>query len=244
MKRTAGITLLETILSVGIVAVLTGLVAVGIKSARDKARSVRELGAARNLMTAYLAYAGDNNGRLLPGVVEDPTTIGHPAAMDRAGNSLGGYLAKRWPYRLAPYFNYQYSGVAVVNDSLVDFRRQTTPAMSEYVASVQPSLGLNTTFVGGNYSFHHSEPQVDEDLQTYGSFCVTRLGQAVKASTLIVFVSARFKPTAGSAPGAQGNYYVLSPRLSGERWSGSFDQMQPPIGLAMCIRVGTRRLSR
>ncbi len=53
---------------------------------------------------------------------------------------------------------------------------------------------------------------------------MTRLGQAVKASTLIVFVSARFKPTVGSAPGAQGNYYVLSPRLSGERWSGSFDQ--------------------
>jgi hypothetical protein len=96
--------------------------------------------------------------------------------------------------------------------------------MAEYIASVQPSLGLNTTFVGGNYSFHRSEPQVDKDVETYGSFCVTRLGQAVKASTLIVFVSARFKPTAGSAPGAQGNYYVLSPRLSGERWSANFDQ--------------------
>ncbi len=90
LKQVAGITLLETILSVGIVAVLAGLTAVGVKSARDKARSVRELGAARNLMTAYLAYAGDNNGRLLPGVVEDPTTIGHPAAVDRAGNPLGG----------------------------------------------------------------------------------------------------------------------------------------------------------
>jgi type II secretory pathway pseudopilin PulG len=205
LKRVAGITLIETILSVGIIAVLAGLIAVAVKGAWDKARSVRELGAARNLMTAYLAYAGDNNGRPLPGVVEEPTTIGHPAAVDRAGHPLGGYLAKRWPYRLAPYFNYEYPGVAVVNDSLADFRKQTTPAMSEYVASVQPSLGLNTTFVGGNYSFHHAEPQVNEDAQSYGSFCVTRLGQAVKSSTLIVFVSARFKPTAGSAPGAQGN---------------------------------------
>ena len=95
---------------------------------------------------------------------------------------MGGYLAKRWPYRLAPYFNYEYAGVAVVNDSLVDYKKQATPAMAEYIASVQPSLGLNTTFVGGNYSFHHSEPQVDKDVETYGSFCVTRLGQAVKAS--------------------------------------------------------------
>ena len=30
--------------------------------------------------------------------------------------------------------------------------------------------------------FTNSEPQVDKDVETYGSFCVTRLGQAVKAS--------------------------------------------------------------
>jgi type II secretory pathway pseudopilin PulG len=126
---------------VGIVAVLAGLVAVAVKGAQDKAKSVRELAAARNLMTAYLAYAGENNGKLLPGIVEDPTAIGHPPAVDQAGNHLGGYLAKRWPYRLAPYFNYEYPGVAVVNESLADYHKQTTPAMSEYIASVQPSLG-------------------------------------------------------------------------------------------------------
>jgi hypothetical protein len=209
---------------VGIVAVLAGLIAVAVKGTQVKAKSVRELAAARNLMTAYLAYAGENNGKLLPGIVEDPTAIGHPPAVDQAGNHLGGYLAKRWPYRLAPYFNYEYPGVAVVNESLADYNKQTTPTMSEYIASVQPSFGLNTTFVGGNYSFHHSEPQVDSDSESYGSFCVTRLGQAVKASTLIVFVSARFKTTAGSSPGAQGNYYILSPRASGARWSEHFDE--------------------
>ena len=222
LRRPAGITLVETILSVGIVAVLAGLIVVAVKGVTDKAKSVRELAAARNLMAAYLSYAGESDGKLLPGIVEDPTTIGHPPAKDQAGNPLGGYLAKRWPYRLAPYFNYEYPGVAVVNESLADYRKQTTPVMAEYIASVQPSFGLNTTFVGGNYTFHHGEPQVS-DSEAYGSFCVTRLGQAVKPGMLIVFVSARFKPTAGSTPGAQGNYYVLSPRLSGERWSANFD---------------------
>ena len=167
------------------------------------------------------------NGRLLPGIVEDPSLIGLPEAVDRAGNPLGGYLAKRWPYRLAPYFNYEYPGVAVVNDSLTDYRKQTTPAMAEYIASVQPSLGLNTTFVGGNYALHHGEPRIDTDAETYGNFCVTRLGQAIKPGSLIVFVSAHFKTSAGSAPGAQGNFYVLSPQLFSQRWSDKFDSNAP-----------------
>jgi hypothetical protein len=205
-------------------AILAGLVTVAIKGAREKARCVLELAAARNVMTAYFAYAADNSGRLLPGIIEDPSAIGMPAALDRSGGNLGGYLAKRWPFRLAPYFNYEYPGVAVVNDSLADYRKQKTPAMAEYVASVQPSLGLNTTFVGGNYSAHHSEPRVDKDSKIYGDFCVTRLGKAFKPGTLIVFVSARFKTASGSAPGAPGNFYVLSPRLLGQRWSTNFDQ--------------------
>lgn len=210
-------------------AVLASLITVAAKSGLENAKSARELGAARNVMSAYLAYAGDNDGRLLPGIVEDPSEIGFPAAVDREGHKLGGYLAKRWPYRLAPYFDYQYPGVAVVNDSLADYRKQKDAAMAEYVASVQPSLGLNTTFVGGNYSFHHSEPRVDTDSGTYGSFCVTRLGQALKPGKLIVFVSARFKTTSGSpsGAGAQGNFYVLSPRLFGQRWSDKFDQNSP-----------------
>ncbi|MET0252737.1 MAG: type II secretion system protein [Terrimicrobiaceae bacterium] len=223
MKGIAGSTLLETLLGVAIVAVLAGLATVSIRSVLSKAMSARELGAARNVMAAYLAFAGDNNGRLLPGIVEDPSQIGLPEAVDRTGNPLGGYLAKRWPYRLAPYFNYEYPGVAVVNDSLTDYRKQTTPAMAEYIASVQPSLGLNTTFVGGNYALHHGEPRIDTDAETYGNFCVTRLGQAIKPGTLIVFVSAHFKTSAGSAPGAQGNFYVLSPRLFSQRWSDKFD---------------------
>ena len=224
MKRNAGITLLETLLGVGIMAILAGLIGVAIKGARDKAKSVLELAAARNVTTAYFAYAADNAGRLLPGIIEDPSEIGMPVPVDRNGGHLGGYLAKRWPFRLAPYFNYEYPGVAVVNDSLADYRKQKTPAMAEYVASVQPSLGLNTTFVGGNYSAHHSEPRVDKDSKTYGDFCVTRLGQAFKPGTLIVFISARFKTASGSAPGAQGNFYVISPRLHGQRWSANFEE--------------------
>ena len=52
----------------------------------SKARSARELGAARNVIVAYLAFAGDNNGRLLPGIVEDASLIGLPEAVDRAGD--------------------------------------------------------------------------------------------------------------------------------------------------------------
>jgi hypothetical protein len=73
--------------------------------------------------------------------------------------------------------------------------------MAEYVASVQPSLGLNTTFLGGNYALHHGEPRIDTDAGTYGNFCVTRLGQAIKPGSLIVFISARFKDLGGFRPG-------------------------------------------
>ena len=59
LKRIAGITLLETLLGVAIVAVLAGLATVGVRSTLSKARSARELGAARNVIVAYLAFAGD-----------------------------------------------------------------------------------------------------------------------------------------------------------------------------------------
>ena len=115
--------------------------------------------------------------------------------------------------------------------------------MAEYVASVQPSLGLNTTFVGGNYALHHGEPRIDTDAGTYGNFCVTRLGRAIKPGSLIVFISARFKTSAGSAPGAQGNFYVLSPRLFSQRWSDKFDPNATSDKFGHVHPRGTRKLS-
>lgn len=223
--RRTGFTLLETSVVSVLVLILTGIGLKAYRSVTDKAAMVREVSAARHLIAAYTNYAAENNGSLLPG---QKVTEG---VQDRNGQELKSVTSKRWVVRLAPYFNYAYPGTVVVNEALKGYRSMAghNPIQGleadVYIASIAPSLGLNSTFVGGNYNAlldenFSFEPTVEAEGQ-YGRFFLSHSGQAVAPSRLIVFASARYRDANNNR---SGNEHIFAPRLRGDlRWSPAFD---------------------
>jgi len=205
-------TLTELLICVVIVAVLGTLSLAGYSMVIERTKQNAELHAARQVITAYLAYPVDNRGQLMPGRSGTPV----PA---EDGSEFYGPFAQRWPLRLGPYLNYQYPGVVVVNEreaAYYETYENSNASLALYMASLFPSLGINTTFVGGNVDRLVGEPRLNRDEPTYGEFAVTRMAQAHSPVQLIVFVSAGRK---SATQLRDGYYYIYAPNSS-RNWLG------------------------
>lgn len=191
---------------VAIIGVLIGIAVPSVASYIEQGRKAKEVSAARKVISAYLAYAADNDGYLMAGYKTEQ-------ARDATGQSLGFPANARYPWRLAPYLDYDmnailFNGNEHALDNEVDMH---------YAASVAPNLGMNITFVGGDFGSTSDLVPSARASARYGNFCVTRLSEVTKPSSLMVFASAR------RGENQVGFYQIKSPRFSSTRWSGSFD---------------------
>lgn len=199
---------------IAIAAVLLGLLLPAMSYARGSARQTAEMSAARQLMLAYSAYAAANEDRLLTGYK------GGLAAWDAGGVPIETVPAKRYPWRIAPYLDYAIRGLYVnENQELLERLGHEDPWLYRYGVSLFPSLGLNTTWLGGDetdLAFHRSF------LRVFGKYYLTRMGQSRRPSGLVVFASAWGRDMEGPFGTVAGWYLVRSPRftcVSDPRWS-------------------------
>ena len=210
-KHRRGFTLVELLVTITIITTLAAVSTAGFLKMRDKARMTTEIGAARNLITAYLAHASDHNGLVMPGYQTDPD------AADLHGNPLPHPMNARYPWRLAPLAP-RIEGVMLFNgnESALDSKN------SDYMVSVMPNLGLNAVLVGGHFGSGSPLPPSPRLIEAYGKFHVTRLAEVESPESLIVFSSAR------SGKGKPGYFEIRPPRLTAPVWtSGKFDEDTP-----------------
>jgi type II secretory pathway pseudopilin PulG len=231
----AGVTLVELLVALGIITVLIGLLLTGMASLRSSASKSLEMTAARQLMAAYHSYANMNRDFVLPGY-----KTGLPAR-DRNHTLITDLdvpmvAAARYPWRLAPYLDYQFRGL-YLNDQERTLEEIEARSYEDYVylVSLYPSLGLNTTWLGGNQNELGFNALA---LDTYGTFYVRRISEVRRPEHLLVFASARGP---GQLPGdsddavfggvLEGYHEVRSPRLTvsaGYRWADDFrPQLEP-----------------
>ena len=219
-----GFTILELILSVAIIALLAGLLLPALSLVKRSGQKTRELSAARQLMVAYSAYAYDHNGVLMPGLYRRNPTL---PAFDEAGNELtgpAGLLAARYPWRLAPYLNYNLSGLYQDEHVLSELQSQS---LNHYWISLVPSLGINAVFVGGDYQDGGWADSTH--VRLFGRVYLTRLSEAKHPPRLIVFASARYSgedlpgPLPGGRPFIEGYHRVNPPYLMSREWKPRYD---------------------
>lgn len=212
LQSMAAFTVVELLTTVGIVLVLASLVFPMVSKMTKRAEAVAEIGGGRNLIAAWHSYANDNDGTILPGYLNAAQTSG-ATVQNAQGQSLGFPTGSRYPFRLAPYLGYQFKGTTMVNKQ----KKYT----DDYRVSMAPSMGMNLTFVGGDFGTGSDKIPNDENFSTYGKFVVTKLAEIVAPSKLIVFASARYKE--GSTD-YEGYNAVKSPYLTGQRWPDAYDE--------------------
>jgi len=190
-----GFTLIELLTAVGIIIMLITVGGVGYLKYINTAQKSREIHAGRVLISGVHAYAADNGGRIIKAMDNNPRGV-----VDDKGRAVMVHAAKRWPWRLAPYIDYNVNMVMVNNQKAAP----TNSPMYSYLVTVFPTFGMNGTFVGGKYG---TVMAPDHPRNNKGTFCVTSVTHPILPSKLIVFSSAKMQGAAHtgcfdvSAPG-------------------------------------------
>ena len=225
-----GFTLLELLIVVAVIALLVGTIFPAMRMVRASGGLARELSMARQLMVGYQSYAYDNRSMLLPGYYNpaDCSCPGGPLpAYDEAGTRLDGGAAYRYPWRIAPYLDYNLDGLFL--DPILKTRLSSDHNVdSTYLLSVYPSLGINGVFVGGDSQFRGF--QADNPNLPPGTipdkllnFYARRLSDVKLPPQLIVFASARINTenlTVDDAAVTEGFHKLTAPNTPTlEPWS-------------------------
>ena len=200
--QSAGFTLIELLVVIAILGLLAGISSGAYQKAISKASMASEINASKNLIQAYQLATTENGGKFLPSYDASAKDVknanGQPIAMS--------VVRARYPFRLAPYFNYQMAGAILVNRNESQIIKLMGPSgtMYDYGLSVFPAMGINRYLVGG---YVGSGGTVQ-----YASECIQFQGQAEKS--VIVFASA-------GETDVDGFEYVISPQGPAGQWSGA-----------------------
>ena len=195
-------TLVELMVVIAILGLLAGISVGAYQKAMGKASLGCETAAAKTLIQAYQSACLENEGRLL--AAKDPTAT---EVKNAKGQSISmSEVRSRYPFRLAPYFNYQMDGTILVNrneSQIINLMGASGP-MYDYGLSVFPALGINRYLVGGSVSANGTVQ--------YEAECIRSMGMADKS--VIVFASA-------GNPDVDGYEYVTAPMGPGGQWSSA-----------------------
>lgn len=211
MRSDRGFTLLELLVTLGIILVLAAAVYPVATNCIGRGRAATEMAGARRAVAAWVAHATENNNAILPGYQADSS------AVNAKGQKLSFPANARYVFRLAPYLNYELKGSLLVNDQ--------RNIQDDYEMSMAPSFGINLTFVGGDYGGGSDLYPSESNFSTYGKFVVTNLNEIHSPTKLIVFASARITDSEGRVQ--EGYNAIKSPRLLSDRWGQTYDESAP-----------------
>ena len=141
-----GFTLVEVLVTIGIIALLLGILMVGLRGVLGTANRTQELSNLRQVYYGWQMYSNSNEEQLLPGYLDDNTqALWDVSYKDARGEKLAPANARGWTWRLAGYVDNSWD---VLVGYRTDFDEELTAVPVDIVAN-QPSFGYNAYYVGG-----------------------------------------------------------------------------------------------
>lgn len=229
--HTRGFTLIEMLVVIAIIAVLISILLPALSHAKQCAVITGELSAGRQFIQAHTMYSNDFDDRLLPGFASGSMIRrGDVVARDMNGKRLEGETARRYPWRLLPYVNYNLGILYRDRARIEEFQDRTDDF--HYAVSIAPRMGLNHQFVGGSGDAAlHDSPRTRkayDDL--YGkNWCIKRVSQARQPSLQLVFASADADDPQGGIP-LDGFFRIDPPNFPNRMWQTDKPNETTPYG--------------
>ncbi|MFM8818398.1 MAG: type II secretion system protein, partial [Phycisphaerales bacterium] len=236
--RRAAFTIVELLVTVGIIALLTGIIIAGVRSALGTARKTKELNLMRGVHAAWTQYANSYDEHLLPGFIDEPTQAAWRVTYrNMSGAQLPTSVSQTYPWRLARFLDDPYGTLLAYRAEEGPIERQSDlaeawvgePAIPSWMSNatnvggsgiaLQPAFGYNAYYVGGWWQ--NSALAFDTASWTSqggtsprsGGLVATRLAQISRTGELGIFFSSTLR-----APGNYRDSTAGEDSLAGSAW--------------------------
>ncbi|MDG2478205.1 MAG: prepilin-type N-terminal cleavage/methylation domain-containing protein [Phycisphaerales bacterium] len=151
-----GFTIIELMVVVIIFVILAAFILPAVTAVSGAAQTTQERSAARGLVAGWRQWALEHDGRLLPGQLDLSSPLPpSEAPVSWNGTQIPEIARRRWLWRLVPYLA-DPEAMLWVNDQDAfhenAIANAPNPADGVYLATLHPSFGLNTDFLGGRQS--------------------------------------------------------------------------------------------
>lgn len=152
--RRSGFTIVEILVTVGIIAVLLSLISIGLRRGGETARQTSALNALREISRAWMMYSNQNDDRALPGYLDVGALENFRIkAYNQSGDEIAPAFCQTYPFRLLPFLDFDRT---LLYRYLLDF--EDISEIPENVISDNPAFGYNAYYVGGWYT---TDPATD-----------------------------------------------------------------------------------